>query len=101
MKFLSFILAFLVLILSTMPSFMEDKCLDSALESGNFHDQDVDDCKCCSPFSICKTCAGFIVKSSYSIIEKKISLPSKKRNIISIPPVSDFPYSIWHPPQLA
>src|SRR5690606_16387766 len=101
MKHLSFILALMVLVLSTAPCFMEDKCLDFTHETANGQEHDDGECQCCSPFSICKTCTGFILISFHSLIGHPIKTSEKKGHAIPAPPISDFPYSLWHPPQLA
>ena len=103
MKHLSFILALMVLVLSTLPGFMEDKCFDVIHQTTNSQEQDSDDCgmECCSPFSKCNTCTGFVIDSFYFSTINSIQLPVKKAGAIPAPSVSDFPYSIWHPPQLA
>lgn len=103
MKHLSFILALMVLILSTAPCFTEDKCLETAQQTTDNQEQDDDNCgmACCSPFSKCNTCTGFVITSFYVSIIDSLQLPVKKLGAIPAPSVSDFPYSIWHPPQLA
>lgn len=103
MKYLSFILALMVLVLSTAPCFMEDKCLDLAQQTTDSQEQDNDDCgmDCCSPFSKCNTCTGFVITTFHFSIIHTIKQPKKKLGIITVTPVSDFPFSVWHPPQLA
>jgi hypothetical protein len=103
MKYLSFILALMVLVLSPAPCFMEDKCLDLAQQTTDSQEQDNDDCgmDCCSPFSKCNTCTGFVITSFYFSIANSFQLPEKKLGVITTSPISDFPYSIWHPPQIA
>lgn len=93
----------MVLVLSTLPSFMEDKCFDLVNQTTNSQEQDSDDCgmECCSPFSKCNTCTGFIITSFYSLIINSVQQPEKKLGVITASPVSDFPYSVWHPPQLS
>jgi len=102
MKYLSFILALMVLILSTAPCFMEDKCHDRTFQIADNQEQNEDDCdkECCSPFFTCKTCTGFVVTLLHFSIPHVVKQPEMKISRIMASPVSDFPFSVWHPPQL-
>lgn len=100
MKFISLILAVYVLLLSAVPSFIEDKCMQEHTTEQGQNEQD-EDCSCCSPFFNCNTCTGFVIDSFYFSTINSIQPPVKKAGAIPAPSVSDFPYSIWHPPQLA
>lgn len=82
---------------------MEDKCFDLVNQTTNSQEQDSDDCgmECCSPFSKCNTCAGFVITSFYSLAANAVQQPEKKLGVITVSPVSDFPFSVWHPPQLS
>lgn len=103
MKYLSSILALVVLLLSVAPCFVEDNCMDETFETANNQQQNDDDCNknCCSPFFNCNTCAGFVVNSFHFSITHIVKQPEKKIGIATVAPISDFPYSVWHPPQLA
>lgn len=103
MKYLSFILALIVLLLSTAPCFMEDKCLDLTHQSAASEEQGDEDCgmECCSPFFNCNTCTGFVLTTFHFFVTHSVKEPQTKLGTIPTPPVSDFPFSVWHPPQLA
>lgn len=109
MKYLSLILSVLVLLLSTMPALVEDKCLvtDSNIECVDYclddssHSQD--DCTdCCSPFLQCNTCTGFPSSNFNNGIEPNLmhnttkKLDTYKANIPSV-----FQSKIWEPPRLS
>ncbi|ATA90031.1 hypothetical protein ACI75Y_12865 [Capnocytophaga stomatis] len=100
MKFISLILAVYVLLLSAVPSFIEDKCMQEHTTEQGQNEQD-EDCSCCSPFFSCNTCTGFVITTFHFSIIHTIKQPKKKLGIITVIPVSDFPFSVWHPPQLA
>src|SRR5690606_19548748 len=101
MKHLSFILALMVLVLSTLPGFMEDKCFDVIHQTTNSQEQDSDDCgmECCSPFSKCNTCTGFVITSFYAFTTNYVRQPKKKLGVITASAVSDFISSIWQLPK--
>ena len=103
MKFISLILALMVVVLSTTPCFAEDKCLEQTFETSNNQHQNDNDCNksCCSPFFNCNTCTGFVLTNFHFSIEHSVKEPQRKLGTMPTPPISDFPYSIWHPPQLA
>lgn len=103
MKYLSYILALLVLVLSTSPCYIEDKCLEQTCQSTGDEQQNDDDCgmTCCSPFSKCNTCIGFVVTSFYFSIIAPGHVHIIKLGALPAPTILDFPYSIWHPPQIA
>ena len=92
-----------MLVLSTAPCFMEDKCLETEQQTTSSQEQNDDDCvmACCSPFSKCNTCTGFVLTNFHFSIEHSVKEPQRKLGTMPTPPISDFPYSIWHPPQLA
>ena len=102
MKHLSSILALMVLVLSTLPGFMEDKCFDLVNQTTNSQEQDSDDCgmECCSPFSKCNTCTGFVITSFYALTSNYVQQPKKKLGVITASAVSVFPSSIWQPPKI-
>ena len=102
MKYLSFILAFMVLILSTAPSCLrEDRCIKPLQQKTQNHQQGKDGCtKCCSPFMNCNTCMGFVMNFYHFSIIHPVIQTEKKIALSFIKPILDFPYSVWHPPQL-
>lgn len=102
MKYLSFILALMVVVLSTTPCFAEDKCLEQTFETSNNQHQNDNDCNksCCSPFFSCNTCAGFAINSFYFSISHTVKQPEKKLGLITTSVVSDFRSSIWQPPKI-
>ncbi len=103
MRYLSFIMAIMVLVLSASSCFIEDKCLEQTCMSTEDQHQNDDDCgmSCCSPFSKCNTCTGFVVTSFCFSLVSPGKLQIIKLGSLSAPTILDFPYSTWHPPQLA
>ena len=102
MKHLSSILALMVLVLSTLPGFMEDKCIDVIHQTTNSQEEDRDGCgmECCSPFSKCNTCTGFVITSFYALTTNSAQQPEKKLSVITASAFSDFLSSIWQPPKV-
>lgn len=102
MKYLSFMMAIMVLVLSTIPCIMEDKCIDLTYQSTD-NQQNDNDCgmECCSPFFNCHTCTGFIVTIFHYPIEYTTRLSVKKIGAELVHAISDFHLSVWHPPQFA
>ncbi|MEP6684604.1 MAG: DUF6660 family protein [Parafilimonas sp.] len=104
MKFLAFILAFLVLALSVMPcadktcAQNEGKTKTELLRSDHRQNNQQEDA--CTPFCHCTCCAGFSINhfiASVSII------PLHDKNYLSFFLSSDLrtiALSIWQPPQL-
>lgn len=109
MKYLSLILSVLVLLLSTMPAFIEDKCLamDSSIECVDYclddSSQSQDDCTdCCSPFLQCNTCTGFPYSNLNNSIESThIYNTTKKLDTYKANIPSGFQSKIWEPPRLS
>lgn len=103
MKYLSFLLSLMVLILSSTTCFVEEKCSDFKQEKVSNEKQDKDDCgfECCSPFSKCSTCAGFVLNDFYFVTTRYTHKTEKESVIITQLPISDFPYSAWHPPKIS
>lgn len=101
MKYLSFIVAFLVLVLSTAPCCIEDKCNKPAHQISQKQQQgDNDSCaKCCSPFMNCNTCMGFVITYFQFSTIHLVSQTENKIALCFTTPTSDFPDSLWHPPQ--
>lgn len=91
-----------MLVLSTAPCFMEDKCLETEQQTTSSQEQNDDDCgmACCSPFSKCNTCTGFVITSFYALTTNSAQQPEKKLSVITTSAVSDFLSSIWQPPKI-
>lgn len=93
--------------LSTVPSFLEDKCL---LKGTNIEhvdncmqDSDQDECTdCCSPFLHCATCSGF---PPYRLVNSLEVIPTnlieKKTFIYTDGFFSEYSSKIWQPSQLS
>ncbi|SFI55993.1 hypothetical protein SAMN05421692_0094 [Chryseobacterium indologenes] len=92
----------MILLLSIAPCLVEDSCMDEPFETSNSQQND-DNCNknCCSPFFNCKTCAGFVVNSFHFSISGFVKQPEKKIMVTTIAAISDFRYSVWHPPKYA
>jgi hypothetical protein len=102
MKFLAFIMAILVLVMSVMPCADDANAMCKAKTEFKeaSHQQDNPTSKVCSPFCQCSCCFGFTIShfpSSFTVItatvNKQISsfLPSE---------VIDITLPVWQPPQL-
>lgn len=108
MKYLSFILAISVLLLSVIPCCFEDKCFSIHTETQNTGDDRsnaCDDCSdnnysCCSPFLHCNTCTGFPEARFYHPITIALGLVSDcNSDYVFKGDVPGFISSIWQPPQ--
>ncbi len=102
MKFISLILAVYVLLLSAVPTFIEDKCMQEHTTEQGQNEQDDQDCNkgCCSPFFSCNTCTGFVLTTFNFSITHSVKEPQRKLGTMPTPPISDFPFSVWHPHNL-
>lgn len=102
MRYLSIILAVMVMALSTMPLFLVDKCLFCENEEQCDGDGQDDGCHCadcCSPFMHCSTCSGCTQPKTASI---GTPIPLPAQNVVYIYKVSfisGFSSSIWQPPR--
>ena len=107
MKYLSLILSVCVLLLSTVPSFIEDKCLllTSNIEQTDncLGDTNQDKCTdCCSPFLHCATCSGFPPYGFSNSIEVIPTYQIEKNTSFYADGFfSEFCSKIWQPPQLS
>lgn len=81
---------------------MEDRCLEQTYQIADNQQQNNDTCgmEGCSPFFSCNTCIGFVVTIFHLSVERPTKQPEKKLPTILVQPISNFPFSIWHPPQL-
>ena len=101
MKSISFIIAVYVLILATVPCYLEDRCQNPSNQTeqskDNHNEEGCSDC--CSPFFGCGTCSGFtFTRLSFSltaaIIITELNISVYNQNFIS-----EFHSSIWQPPK--
>ncbi|HEX4852457.1 MAG TPA: hypothetical protein VFV08_16685, partial [Puia sp.] len=100
MKFIGFILAIYVLVLSATPCCDKDCCTQDKTEQGtNHHDNN---CKGdCSPFFACGSCAGFTVTpNNFSIVQIKLFAQTEFSDFYLISSSAYFS-SFWQPPRLA
>jgi len=69
-KIFTFIFAFYILLLSTVPCCAVDNCNEPTEQSNsnNTHKHD-DDCKNCSPFALCGNCVGFTITTKYNQLD--------------------------------
>ena len=107
MRYLCLILSVCILLLSTVSSFIEDKCLfvESNIECADncLGDTSQDICAdYCSPFLHCNTCVGFPPCSFKRGIEPTlIHYNNTKIDIYTTNFSSGFHSTIWQPPQLS
>ncbi len=102
MKLLTFLLAIYVLTLSTVPCYMEDKCLNETHQTEQSQNQtDEQGCSdCCSPFVSCGTCCGFTFTFTTFTLQPNIISYEKKFTFYKQTFNSQFAPSIWQPPKL-
>ncbi|WP_114782411.1 DUF6660 family protein [Botryobacter ruber] len=99
MKYLTLLLALLVITLSVMPCCVAEECSEEEVttEHADNHDSDAD---LCSPFYSCAACIGFTV-SSFSIA---IAAPPADVSIYFVRYrqrlFSQFHQVIWQPPKI-
>ena len=105
MKTACYLLSFLVLFLSTIPSCCEDACDDELATTQsdlNHSDHDYYSSKgSCSPFLTCGSCTGFVMlKSAFEL--KELTPIAVKTRVTYKPSYTDyFAASIWQPPKLS
>jgi hypothetical protein len=100
-KYLSFILAVYVLLLSAVPNVVEDKCFEEqTTEQGQDHNDDQDCSDCCSPFMGCHTCYGFTFPTATFSLKSAIVYSDKKIPLYKDNITSEFFPSIWQPPKI-
>ena len=105
MKYLSYILALWVLLLSTAPCFLKDECLFQCTdnEPGEMCHDDGCSCTdcCCSPFLHCNTCTGCpIPQLFHSPLVAIIQLNDNPLSFYKERPIPQFSSSIWQPPKI-
>jgi hypothetical protein len=103
MKFLAFIMASLVLVMSVMPcadtNAMNNSHVKTELSkaSHQHHNQSSD---ACSPFCHCACCAGVTINHFFSSFTV-IPLPVNKQESSFLPSdIIDITLPVWQPPQL-
>lgn len=100
-KYLSFILAFYVLLLSVAPNLVEDKCFNEQTTEQGQNQQDDQDCSdCCSPFMGCHTCNGFTLSVTSFSVQSFLIYSDLKVSLYDENFVSEFFSSIWQPPKI-
>lgn len=104
MKFLAFIMAFLVLSLSFMPcadkesSTHEGKAKSELTKANNHHNDQQQNV--CSPFCHCTCCGGFSINHFIAAIS---NIPLYETNLIITflsAEIIEVAFPIWQPPQL-
>ena len=105
MKFLSCILALWVMLLSTLPCFLEDKCLfqhtDDMQEDTCPNNNGTSCTDCCSPFLHCSTCTGFLIpKLIHSPFIRMVLLNDNLHSFYKERLIPQFSSAIWQPPKL-
>ena len=100
MKFLAALLSVLILFLS-LSAGANDFCLpddECETEQSENHSSDCPDC--CSPFSLCNTCAGFTFAPAIHSQTKQLEFNTKELILYVLQlytsPLVD---SVWQPPQ--
>ena len=102
MKYLSYILALWVLLLSTAPCFLKDKCLFQCVN--NMEETCSDDgcscADCCSPFLHFNTCTGCPVPRLFHLpFVLEIPLNDNLLSFYKEKLIPQFSSSIWQPPK--
>ena len=105
MKFLSCILALWVVLLSTLPCFLEDECLfqhtDDMQEDTCPNNNGTSCTDCCSPFLHCSTCTGFLIpKLIHSPFIRMVLLNDNLHSFYKERLIPQFSSAIWQPPKL-
>jgi len=100
-KYLSFILAVYVLLLSVAPNLVDDECFNEQTTEQGQNQQDKQDCSdCCSPFMGCHTCNGFTVSVTSFSVQSFLVYSDLKVSLYDENFVSEFFSSIWQPPKI-
>ena len=96
MKYLSFILALYVLLLTAVPNVVEDKCFQEQTTEQSQDNQNDKDCsECCSPFMSCNTCLGFTFPIANFSIHSILTYSDKKVSIYKENTTSNLEASRW------
>ncbi|TSD67914.1 hypothetical protein FFF34_011150 [Inquilinus sp. KBS0705] len=105
MRALCFLCALFVLLLAIKPCCNDSECnfkTDAVNQPVNNKDVKGNDCKGCSPFFACGTCAGFVVAGNTCYSITTIREPHIKHYAPYLHPcVQHVTLSIWQPPQLS
>ena len=100
MKFIAYILALYIILLSTMPCCAFDNCPDDKTKQAANHEQGEEGCGNCSPFFNCEGCAtATIAFEPLSIEITPITAITVYSNYLqtSLPKGH---YDFWQPPKL-
>ena len=105
MKYLSYILALWVLLLSTVPCFLKDECLFQSMNEAQEEACTDNDCSCtdccCSPFLHCNTCTGCPVpRLFHSFSAVRVLLNDNLLSFYRDKLIPQFSSSIWQPPKI-
>jgi len=100
MKFASFVLAVMVLMLSVAPCCKNNCCIDDKTEQ-KAAPQD-NNCKGnCSPFFACGSCSGFSINFTFAEIKKPLLQPATQRLVFRVDQLPTISLPVWQPPQLS
>ncbi|MES2894227.1 MAG: DUF6660 family protein [Bacteroidota bacterium] len=104
MRFLAFIMAFIILAISVVP------CADQASITSGGQGNEItaqhadhpleDHADECSPLCTCSCCAGFAILGTPSKISGVQILPSKQYSSLLISPTFSIHFAIWQPPRV-
>ena len=101
MKFLGYILAFYIILLSAVPCCSFDNCSEDKIEQSSNHEQGDDDCGNCSPFFTCEGCGGFVFTAEPFNFQSTSSFQGKVFTGYVESIVPDIHYEFWQPPRIA
>jgi len=104
MKFIAFIMAFLVLALSVMPcadngNFMDEGKSKKGLTNSS-HEQNNSEDDACSPFCTCTCCAGFSINHFIAVLTITSNYENNHTSTFLPSDVTGIASAIWQPPQL-
>jgi len=100
MRFLGYLLAFYVLLLSAIPCCLIDNCPDDKMEQSASHTNGDEDCGSCSPFFSCEGCAAATI--AYEPAEFHLS-PVVQQTVYTdylLLLLPDTDHDFWQPPKL-
>jgi len=101
-KYLSYILALYVLLLTATPNLVEDKCFKEQTTEQSQDNQNDKDCSdFCSPFMSCNTCLGFTFPIANISIHDILTFSDQKVSFYKENSTSDFFSAIWQPPKIS
>lgn len=104
MKFLSFIMAFLVLTLSIMPcadnnSLVSEGKVKSELSKSPQQHSDTEQDHC-SPFCTCSCCSSFSINHFFAVVTVTSNYESNTTSSFLPSDLTGIAFPIWQPPQL-